>query len=77
MNSQEFCSSFRFVKITFNRPHQTDRLTGEGSPTNYIGQLITGSAKLVCGGKTVSLLPRRAVFHPEGVQLPLLLVSGR
>ena len=29
MNSQEFCSSFRFVKITFNRPHQTDRLTGE------------------------------------------------
>lgn len=66
MNSQEFCSSFRFVKITFNRPHQTDRLTGEGSPTNYIGQLITGSAKLVCGGKTVSLLPGEPFFIPKG-----------
>lgn len=66
MNSKEFCNSFRFVKITFNRPHQTDRISGEGSPTNYIGCLITGSARLVCGGKTVSLLPGEPFFIPKG-----------
>lgn len=66
MNSQEFCNSFRFVKITFNRPHQTDRLTGDGSPTNYIGYLITGSARLVSGEKTVSLLPGEPFFIPKG-----------
>lgn len=66
MNNQQFFQSFKFKKITFNRNHHTDNYTNQGARTNFIGQLIKGSAKLVSKSETVSLKENDIFYIPKG-----------
>lgn len=66
MNSQQFCERFWFCTLTFSRFHQTDRLSGAGCPTHYVGQLIRGTAVLTNATETVRVGPGEPFFIPRG-----------
>lgn len=66
MNNQQFFQSFNFRKIAFNRNHHKDNYTNQGAPTNFIGQLIKGSAKLVSKSETVFLKENDIFYIPKG-----------
>ncbi|MBQ8804008.1 MAG: AraC family transcriptional regulator [Tyzzerella sp.] len=66
MNNQQFFQSFNFRRISFNRNHHTDNYTNQGARTNFIGQLIKGSAKLVSKSETILLKENDIFYIPKG-----------
>lgn len=66
MNNQKFFNSFYFIKPTFNKNHQTDHLWESGSPTNYLGFMVSGNAKLTTADKTLYLNAGDCFFIPKG-----------
>ena len=66
MDNKEFFHSFFFKQFHFNRPRHTDNATNRCAANHYIGHLLHGSGKLVCGSRVVTIQEGDVIYIPMG-----------